>query len=143
MYKQKTTNVLSGNASPRLHEMQHFSIFAALTVGMYLFSCNSASAGVIGEVLCSVIGMVMLDIGRGLATMAIIMVGVSALLGKASWGQALMVITGIGLIFGAQSIMLILSLTMSGTIATVSAFISNPLSAIKSLMGTATCLLPK
>jgi type IV secretory pathway VirB2 component (pilin) len=48
--------------------------------------------------------MIWSDIGRGIATIAVMVVGVGAVLGKVSWGQALIVAIGISLTFGAPII---------------------------------------
>lgn len=57
-----------------------------------------------GNVLCAVVDMVMGNLGRGLATLAVIIVGVGATLGKVSWGLAITVAVGIAVIFNAETI---------------------------------------
>jgi type IV secretion system protein VirB2 len=54
-----------------------------------------------GTVMCGIISIIYGNLGRGLATIGIISIGVMALLGKVSWGLAITVATGIGIIFGA------------------------------------------
>ncbi len=58
---------------------------------------------VIGNMLCTVVGFFIGNAGRGLATLAIIIIGVGALMGKVSWGMAIIVGLGISLIFGAAA----------------------------------------
>jgi type IV secretion system protein VirB2 len=57
-----------------------------------------------GSTLCKAVGMMTGNTGKGLATIAVVVVGVGALLGKVSYGMAIMVATGIGIIFGAGTI---------------------------------------
>src|ERR1700722_9468194 len=54
-----------------------------------------------GSVLCNIIGIIYGNLGRALATLAIIFLGIGALLAKVSWGLALTVCGGIGVIFSA------------------------------------------
>jgi len=63
-----------------------------------------ASSTPMSEVLCIVLGIIQKDIGKGLATIGMCVLGVGALLGKASWGMALTVGVGIAVLFGAVSI---------------------------------------
>jgi type IV secretion system protein VirB2 len=56
------------------------------------------------EVLCIVLDMVTGNVASALATIGIAIVGVAALMGKASWGLALTVGVGIGVMFGAVGI---------------------------------------
>lgn len=58
----------------------------------------------IGETLCNIVGFINGRIGRAIATIAIIIVGVGALMGKISWGMAIIVGIGVAIVFGASSI---------------------------------------
>jgi len=58
----------------------------------------------IGDVLCEVVGWFTGTTGKGIATLAIIVVGVGALMGKVSWGMAIIVAIGVAVIFGAPTI---------------------------------------
>jgi type IV secretory pathway VirB2 component (pilin) len=53
---------------------------------------------------CNVINWFNGPIGKGIATIAIVVVGVGALMGKVSWGMAIIVGLGVALIFGATTI---------------------------------------
>lgn len=79
--------------------------FFSITASAYTILCSNAFAlsgfTPVGIVLCNVVTMIWSDIGRGLATIAVMTVGIMASLGKASWGQALMLAVGISLVFGA------------------------------------------
>ncbi len=66
----------------------------------------AAAAGAdtpLGTALCNVAGFFTGNTGKGLATLAIIVIGVGALMGKVSWGMAIIVGLGIALIFGASA----------------------------------------
>jgi type IV secretory pathway VirB2 component (pilin) len=54
--------------------------------------------------LCEVISWFIGPIGKGIATLAIIIIGVGALMGKVSWGMAIIVGLGVAVIFGAPEI---------------------------------------
>lgn len=57
-----------------------------------------------GNVLCNVVGWFTGNVGKGLATIAISIVGIGALLGKVSWGMAMIVGIGVAIVFGAAEI---------------------------------------
>jgi len=59
---------------------------------------------VLGDLLCGVAGWFTGSVGKGIATLAIIVIGVGALMGKVSWGMAIIVGLGVAVIFGAPSI---------------------------------------
>lgn len=58
----------------------------------------------IGNVLCNVADWFNGPVGRGIATLAIIVIGIGALMGKVSWGMAIIVGIGVAVIFGAPAI---------------------------------------
>ena len=58
----------------------------------------------ISIVFCNVVHELTGATGRAIATVAVIAVGVGALLGKISWGMALIVALGVAIIFGASAI---------------------------------------
>jgi type IV secretory pathway VirB2 component (pilin) len=58
----------------------------------------------ISAVLCRVIGQLQGGIGRGIATIAIIVLGIGLFLGKLNWPVALATAIGIGVIFGAGTV---------------------------------------
>ncbi|MEQ1704465.1 MAG: TrbC/VirB2 family protein [Rickettsiales bacterium] len=63
----------------------------------------AAVATPIGNAMCTVAAWFLGNTGQGLATLAIIVIGVGALMGKVSWGMAIIVGLGIALIFGAAA----------------------------------------
>jgi type IV secretory pathway VirB2 component (pilin) len=58
----------------------------------------------IEKVFCNAVQMLTGGTGKAIATIAIIAVGIGALLGKISWGMALIVACGVALVFGAAGI---------------------------------------
>jgi type IV secretion system protein VirB2 len=67
----------------------------------------SYAAGVdtpMGAVLCTVVQWFVGNTGKGLATIAITVIGIGALLGKVSWGMAIIVGIGVAIVFGAAGI---------------------------------------
>ncbi len=82
------------------------SVITCLAIGMFLFS-NAAYAAhwtPMGAVLCYIAGFMYGNLGRGLATLAIIVVGVGATLGKVSWGLAITVAVGISVMGSADKL---------------------------------------
>ena len=57
-----------------------------------------------GNVLCTVAGWFTGNTGKGMATIAITVIGIGALLGKVSWGMAIIVGIGVAIVFGAAGI---------------------------------------
>lgn len=77
-----------------------FAVYIAATVPSLAFAGNTT----IGNVLCRVVGWLTGQIGQGIATIAIVIIGIGALLGKVSWGMAIIVGIGVAVIFGAGTI---------------------------------------
>ncbi len=78
------------------------AVYAAAMLPMDAMA--SAGPAALGDVLCNVVGWFTGTIGAGIATLAIIVIGVGALMGKVSWGMAIIVGLGVGIIFGAPTI---------------------------------------
>jgi len=57
-----------------------------------------------GTVLCTVTAWFTGNAGKGLATIAIIVIGIGALLGKVSWGMAIIIGIGVAIVFSAAGI---------------------------------------
>jgi len=102
-------------------------VLVALCVGASVLpeAAHAQMAGdsnAIEQVFCNVVLIMTGTTGKAIATIAVIAVGVGALLGKISWGMALIVALGVALIFGAASIVLALGGTgnacSSGSILT-------------------------
>lgn len=79
------------------------SLFLLGLFAMALLAPDVAMAGgnPLGETLCKVVAWFDGPTGQGIATLAIIIIGVGALLGKVSWGMAIIVGLGVAVIFGA------------------------------------------
>ena len=57
-----------------------------------------------GNVLCTVVAWFTGNTGKGLATIAVTIIGIGALLGKVSWGMAIIVGIGVAIVFGAAAL---------------------------------------
>ncbi len=91
-----------------MHAPTTFSIrhHLLLTVFALMAVCITSDAAMaqqspMGNVICGIIGIVYGNLGRGVAVLAVIILGVGAMLGKVSWGLAMTVGIGIGVVFGA------------------------------------------
>lgn len=83
------------------------ALFAVYVVAMLPETSLAQGAGAdteMGEVLCTVVDWFTGNLGQGIATLAIIVIGVGALMGKVSWGMAIIVGIGVAVIFGAGAI---------------------------------------
>ncbi len=65
---------------------------------------NAAVDTPIGNIFCTIAGWATGNTGKGLATIAITVIGIGALLGKVSWGMAIIVALGVALVFGASAL---------------------------------------
>jgi type IV secretion system protein VirB2 len=80
---------------------------AAIMVILPDFAAAATTSGddtAIGDTLCRVVAQLTGKIGKGIATIAVIFLGIGLFLGKMSWGVAIATALGIGGIFGAQTI---------------------------------------
>jgi type IV secretory pathway VirB2 component (pilin) len=64
----------------------------------------SQSAGGIASTMCKITKSLTGPIGKAVATIAVVVLGIGLFLGKLSWGLAIATAMGIGLIFSASSI---------------------------------------
>lgn len=85
-----------------------------MTVAFYSLMVTHAYADTLAFILCDVADIVMGNLGRGLATCAVLVIGVGATLGKVSWGLAITVAVGISVIFNAPLIVLQLGVAGGG-----------------------------
>lgn len=82
----------------------------ALAAYAFMLVPDAALAGLGGgpssieNALCEVISWFIGPVGKAIATLAIIIIGVGALMGKVSWGMAIIVGLGVAVIFGAPEI---------------------------------------
>ena len=69
-----------------------------------------------GNVICTVANWFTGNTGKGLATIAITVIGIGALLGKVSWGMAIIVGVGVAIIFGAAGIVSAMGANMANAV---------------------------
>lgn len=81
-----------------------FVAYAAMLLPADAMAMPGSGGGTIGNVLCGVVSWFTGPVGQGIATLAIIVIGVGALMGKVSWGMAIIVGIGVATIFGAPAI---------------------------------------
>lgn len=80
-----------------------FCLFALLVTIFPEFAFADAPSG-ISKVLCNVVNQLQGGIGKAIATIGIIVLGIGLFMGKLSWPLAVATAIGIGMIFGAASI---------------------------------------
>lgn len=95
-----------------------FVVYAAMLVpaDAWAFQAGAGAGGQptgITNVLCTVVDWFTGTIGKAIATLAIIVIGIGALMGKVSWGMAIIVGLGVGVVFGAGNIVDVLGGTGS------------------------------
>jgi type IV secretion system protein VirB2 len=97
----------------RLTSQQTFTLAFTLA-GVLMVPTLGGAAAVstpMGDVLCAIASFVLYgNLGRGLAVLAVIFVGVGASIGKVSWGMALTVGIGLAVMFGAPTIVTLLGI---------------------------------
>jgi len=123
-----------------LNEVKRYALLLLVAMAMYLLFYSQASATPVAEVLCSVASMIFLDVGRAIATLAIVTLGISALLGKATWAQALTICTGIGIMVGAPYLMMSLTMSVASIVTGIGAGIASPFSLATSAISLAGCM---
>ena len=65
---------------------------------------QATSETTITTVLCNIVAVLTGQVGKGIATIAVVFLGIGLFLGKISWGVAVSTAIGIAGIFGAQAI---------------------------------------
>ena len=81
-----------------------FGLISMFAIAFLMPDMAAAGAGALAETLCSAVDFITDGVGAAIATIAIIVIGVGALMGKVSWGMAIIVALGIAIIFGAGEI---------------------------------------
>lgn len=104
-------NPSNGTACPSTRNVSSAGGIGSTSTGGATYGTNSGggsytsgTGGVIGELLCDVVGWFTGSIGQGIATLSIIVLGIGALMGKVSWGAALTTGVGVATIFGAPDL---------------------------------------
>ena len=99
-------------------------LLVMLTVFVAMLPDLAAAAGSVdnpdgntpmGNVMCTVKNWFTGNTGKGLATIAITIIGIGALLGKVSWGMAMIVGIGVAIVFGAAGIVDSMNAGVGGT----------------------------
>ena len=81
-----------------------------------LAQASIASASPMSNALCIAATWITGNTGRGIATIGITVIGIGALLGKVSWGMAMIVGVGVAIVFGSSAIVQLLGgTTASGS----------------------------
>ena len=90
------------------YKFKFFLAAIMLTLGMALAPVDAKAGagdfGGVGAKLCTVVQAVTGRIGRAIATIAVVFLGIGAFFGKVTWGLAVAVSIGIFAIFGAATI---------------------------------------
>ncbi len=89
-------------------KLTHLAMALFVAYAVMLLPTEALAANPLGDTLCTVVDWFQGPIGSGIATLAIIVIGVGALMGKVSWGMAIIVGLGVGIIFGAADIVTML-----------------------------------
>ena len=72
---------------------------------LMLFIGDASAAGAkLEKAICNISIVAQTNVAKGIATLAIIMLGIGAMLGKISWSMALLVAVGIAIVFNAGSV---------------------------------------
>ncbi len=81
------------------------SLFAAIMLVPEM-ALAAAPGGVtpMETVMCNMVAWMTGATGRAIATIGIIIIGIGALLGKVSWGVALIVAIGVAMVFGSATL---------------------------------------
>ncbi len=93
-------------------------MLSAAIIMMPDFAFASGVDTPMGKVLCTVVNWFTGNTGKGLATIAITVIGIGALLGKVSWGMAIIVGIGVAIVFGAAGIVNAMNAGATSTCAT-------------------------
>ncbi len=99
---------LDNDMAWRLCIMLCLAVIATILPDLALAAANANEDSPIADTLCIVVDELSGPVGRGVATVAVVFVGIGLFLGKMSWGLAIAVGIGIGAIFGAEQIVNIL-----------------------------------
>ena len=87
-----------------------FAITLSLTAPIYSASAQTKTeATQISNIICNAVNQLTGTIGRSIAILIIISLAISLFLGKVSWGMAIAVAVGMGILFGAKDVVKLLS----------------------------------
>ncbi|MDX2073890.1 MAG: TrbC/VirB2 family protein [Alphaproteobacteria bacterium] len=106
---------MANSIAPKQTSQKQAFLTIWTAVLLFMFIQNAYATGTpMGDVLCEIVYMVYGNLGRGLATLAVVIIGVGATLGKTSWGLAMTVAIGISVIFNAGYIVELIMINAGG-----------------------------
>ena len=87
-------------------EWQRFALACMTALSMALLAPHALMAAdtPIGNIFCTSSGWMTGNTGKAIATIAITIFGIGALLGKVSWGVAVVIALGVSLVYGAAAV---------------------------------------
>ena len=94
----------------RVYLATGLSLFGIALFPTFAGACGFGFCSPMGLVLCQAVGIVYGNFGRALAMIAIMVLGMGAMIGKTSWGLAITVAVGISVVFGAPTILAIMGI---------------------------------
>jgi type IV secretion system protein VirB2 len=80
------------------------SVFAVINESKAQAAGAAPAQDRITQILCNVSGAISGPIGKAIAVLIVISLAIALFLGKVSWGMAIAVAVGMGVLFGAQGI---------------------------------------
>jgi type IV secretion system protein VirB2 len=116
---------MSNISSKKADLARSWQICAAMVLSAVVIMAPDLAAAVdtpFGNIFCTVVSWFTGNTGKGLATIAITIIGVGALLGKVSWGMALIVGVGVAIVFGAAGIVDAMNAGASSGCSTTASF---------------------
>jgi len=84
--------------------MSVLCIIAFIMIACDAWAAPSNNPTAITTVLCNVVTTLQGPVGKGIATIALVVLGIGLFIGKLSWPVALATAVGIGIIFGAPQL---------------------------------------
>jgi type IV secretory pathway VirB2 component (pilin) len=100
MYKTRNNNDID---HARLLQWQFWLIVGGVAAVLLPVEAYAALDAVT-TILCLIIGLIQANVGKAIATLAVIIIGITAMIGRTSWMQAMVVATGIAVVFGAAGL---------------------------------------
>lgn len=116
---------MSNISSKKASLSQSWQVCAAMVLSAVVIMAPDLAAAVdtpFGNIFCTVVAWFTGNTGKGLATIAITIIGIGALLGKVSWGMALIVGIGVAIVFGAAGIVDAMNAGASSGCSTTASF---------------------
>jgi len=86
-----------------------FFIFVSLITNLHNAFAADDTSNEISKVMCNAIDLLTGGIGKTITVVIIISLGIMLLLGKVTWGVAIALVIGIGVIFGSTEFVRLLS----------------------------------